>query len=189
MDRHVARAGYLDERRQRRARLDLARPDSARTDRARTDSAAFDSLPAFVREPLRKGIEDSAGLQRRLTENAPKLFFVLVPLFAAIVALLHRSRRRRYPQHLWFALHVHAFVFAALLVATLAELGGVRAIAIATGALLSVAIPVYVFLALRAVYGGTIAGTLGRTIALGMLYAIALGVGSALLLALTLAFL
>ena len=36
--------------------------------------------------------------------------FVLVPLFAALVMLRRRSSGHTYPQHLYFALHVHAAV-------------------------------------------------------------------------------
>ena len=44
----------------------------------------------------------------------PQVMFVVVPLVAGFVALVYRRSRRRYPQHLAYALHVHAFVFLAL---------------------------------------------------------------------------
>ncbi len=45
----------------------------------------------------------------------PRIMFALVPLFAGLVALVARRSGRHYPQHLYFAMHVHAawFLFAA----------------------------------------------------------------------------
>jgi hypothetical protein len=44
----------------------------------------------------------------------PRAMFVLVPVFAGLVGLAVRRARRNYPQHLYFALHVHAAWFFAL---------------------------------------------------------------------------
>jgi hypothetical protein len=44
----------------------------------------------------------------------PRAMFVLVPVFAGLVALGARRARRNYPQHLYFALHVHAAWFFAI---------------------------------------------------------------------------
>lgn len=44
---------------------------------------------------------------------APRLMFVLVPAFAWLVQVASRWSQRNYPQHLYFALHVHAAWFAA----------------------------------------------------------------------------
>src|SRR5260221_3888674 len=44
----------------------------------------------------------------------PKAMFVLVPLFAALLALADRSPRPQFPQHLAFALHMHAALFVTL---------------------------------------------------------------------------
>jgi hypothetical protein len=43
----------------------------------------------------------------------PRVNVLLVPLFAALVAWARRDSRRRYPQHLLFALHAHAAWFGA----------------------------------------------------------------------------
>ena len=51
-----------------------------------------------------------------MTAAIPKTMFALVPLFAALVMLAFRRTRRRFPQHLAFALHVHAYVFLVLTV-------------------------------------------------------------------------
>jgi hypothetical protein len=51
---------------------------------------------------------------------APKAMFVLLPLFALIVALAFR--RDAYIEHLYFALHLHAFAFVVLLLARATDL-------------------------------------------------------------------
>jgi hypothetical protein len=43
---------------------------------------------------------------------APRAMFVLLPLFAWLVSALLKPVGRNYPQHLYFALHVHAAWFA-----------------------------------------------------------------------------
>jgi hypothetical protein len=55
-------------------------------------------------------------------EWMPRVMFVLVPLFAGLVALVERRAGRRYPAHLVFALHVHAAAFAARAVAAAASI-------------------------------------------------------------------
>ncbi len=48
----------------------------------------------------------------------PRLMFLMVPIFAALVMLVRRKSGRNYPQHLVFALHVHSvWFFAAAVVA------------------------------------------------------------------------
>jgi len=102
--------------------------------------------------------------------NTPRMMFVLVPLFAALAALVFRNRRMRYPKHLTFALHAHAFLFLALiptLVPRLTRNGAVSALAVAASFL---GIGLYLVLAIRRVYGGTIAGALGRGAVLALAY-------------------
>lgn len=80
--------------------------------------------------------------------------FLLVPFYGWLVSLVRRDARRHYPAHLVFALHVLAAGFA------------MRALMTAMGALAPVAVSwfslvtpiysvVYVFLAMRFVYGGS----------------------------------
>ena len=151
-------------------------------------NADLDSIPAFLREPVRRISADERGFQQRMRENGPRMFFLLVPLFGAYVALLYRSRQRRYPQHLWFALHVHAFVFLALLAMKLASFTRVNALIDVAGIALALGVPAYVTLALRRAYGGSLAGALGRATLLGVLYFLSLAVAALVTLTLTLLF-
>lgn len=109
-----------------------------------------------------------------MRENTPRMMFVLVPFFAALVALIFRKRGMHYPQHLTFALHAHAFLFLALiptLVPRIVEGKSYEApasvIAVA-GSFLAIA--AHLVLAIRRVYGGTMVGTLVRSVVLAGVY-------------------
>jgi hypothetical protein len=134
---------------------------------ARTGSSPFErAFGQRVGNALRHRVEFAAAMR----ENTPRMMFVLVPLFAALAALVFRNRRMRYPKHLTFALHAHAFLFLALiptLVPRLTRNGAVSTLAVAACFL---GIGLYLVLAIRRVYGGTIAGALGRGAVLALAY-------------------
>jgi hypothetical protein len=79
---------------------------------------------------------------------------VLVPLFALTLRLFYRDRRRNYAEHLVFGFHCQTFLLAMLLIES-------RLPAILANAL-SLWVVAYFTLALKRVYGGTWAETLGR---------------------------
>jgi Protein of unknown function (DUF3667) len=111
---------------------------------------------------------------------APRLMFVLVPLFAWLVQVACRRRGRNYPQHLYFALHVHAAVFAAGAVAALAQLIEVPALA-TTLQILALLYGLWYFVrALRTAYDLPLRGAIlrGATVAAVYFVAIALGVAA-----------
>jgi hypothetical protein len=70
------------------------------------------TLPAGVRSQL---------IVRGAFDYAPKVMFLLLPLFALLTLLLYRKRRQPYAAHFVFALHYHALLFFAALVAVLAR--------------------------------------------------------------------
>jgi hypothetical protein len=124
------------------------------------------------------GYASVAELQRaietaRLTWT-PRVMFVLVPLFAGLVALVERRARRRYPSHFVFALHVHA---AAFFVRGLADGAAMAAPAGWRPGLERVAnlyILVYAFLAFRSAYGASRARAAVDTAVAGTVYVVAL---------------
>lgn len=65
---------------------------------------------------------DDDEFQRRINDgivrNLPKAFFLLVPVFAWLLAVVYRRQRRRYAEHFVFALHGHALAFLVLAVTT-----------------------------------------------------------------------
>jgi hypothetical protein len=111
-------------------------------------------------EELRKlGFESERELQEAVQHArstwAPRVMFVLVPLFAWLVHRTYRRTGRNYPQHLYFAMHVHAAWFAAGTLAAAAALVPWAFFAQIVAALALAYAGIYVVLALRAAYGGT----------------------------------
>lgn len=141
--------------------------------------AKIDRAPAIMRPVLRRGLTDPKGLQRGLLESMPRVLFALVPVFAAILAIFYR--RRKYPEHLYFSLHAHAFVFVALTLGEIAKFTHVNAVASTVGGLASLWIVVYGVKALRHVYRGALGATIAKAAGAGLLYAI---VGSAAMIGL-----
>lgn len=82
----------------------------------------------------------------RVVGVMPYVIFALVPLYAGIVHLAYRRRKRNFGEHFVFALHMHAFWFLAMLVAIWLPLQ------LAIGVLAIVA--VHALWALRVTYGG-----------------------------------
>jgi hypothetical protein len=127
--------------------------------------------------------EEAARLEQRRAElqgavNAtisqwvPRALFVLVPLFAAFVALADRKSGRNYPQHLYFALHVHAAWFFAAALASAARIRTVPVVTTVVPVAASLYGILYLVLAFRATYNLTTAGAVLRAAAVGGGYAI-----------------
>jgi hypothetical protein len=126
--------------------------------------------PAMMQPLLRRGIEDPAGLKRGILETMPRMLFALLPIFAAIVALFYRGRK--YPEHLYFAIHLHAFIFLALAAAALIKFTRTPALAAIASLVVVIWIPIYATLAFRRLYGGSLGRTLLKEVAIGTIYAI-----------------
>jgi hypothetical protein len=129
--------------------------------------------PRFVRPILQRSIDDPEGIKRGMLENLPRVLFVLLPVFAGFLALFYR--RRHFPEHLYFAIHLHAFAFLVLLIANLASYTHLFPLYAAIAALAQVSLPVYMFFALRRVYGGSVWLTLVKELGVGVLYSFAGG--------------
>jgi hypothetical protein len=114
-----------------------------------------------------------AELSRAVTAAIPKMMFVMVPLFAALVALVFRSRHQRYPQHLAFGLHVHAFLFLALTVMLARRLTTIVPVIAAVQLAVLGAIAVYFVKAIRVVYGGSRRAAAARATGVAATYFIA----------------
>ena len=105
----------------------------------------------------------------------PNMVFALVPLFALLLRLAYRKSSLYYAEHLVHALHLHAFAMLALLV--------VHVTPGAWSVLPLLALPAYVWVALRRVYGGSRARTTVKlTLVLGG-YLVALTIALSLMAA------
>jgi hypothetical protein len=113
--------------------------------------------------------EQQRELRRAFLARLGTTFFVLIPVFALLVSALYRRGPLVYAEHLVFVLHGQAFAAGVLALAL--AVGG------AAGALtLLVALPPYVFVALRRVYGGSRRRTLAKLVLLGAGYLVVLSV-------------
>lgn len=131
--------------------------------------------PAVMQPFLRRAISDPSGFKRSLLETMPRMLFALLPIFAGIVALFYRGRK--YPEHLYFAIHLHAFIFLALAVSELLKFTKLPVV-VAIGSLIAVCwIPIYATMAFRRVYGGSLAKTLAKEVGIGALYAVTAAIG------------
>jgi hypothetical protein len=100
----------------------------------------------------------------------PRLLFALLPVFAGIVALFYRGRK--YPEHLYFAIHLHAFIFVAMAVSALTRFAHYVPLATLASTLAILGVPVYATLAFRRVYGGTVGKTIAKEFAIGIIYSV-----------------
>ena len=146
----------------------ITEPDSART------IAALDSMAQHRKFASRVwGTHFGAAMRQRgrvtadMAAAIPKTMFVLVPLFAALVMVVFRRMRRRFPQHLAFALHVHAYMFLVLTLMLVRRFmpATIPAMTLAVMVLELVcfaAIIVYLIRAMRTVYGVSTGGAIAR---------------------------
>ena len=96
--------------------------------------------------------------------------FVLVPLYAALVMFAFRSSRRRFPQHLAFALHVHAFLFLALTLMLARRFTSVIPLYVAIQLVTIGGFAVYLVRATRTVYDVTTGGAIARSALVATIY-------------------
>ncbi|MEJ6001636.1 DUF3667 domain-containing protein [Paucibacter soli] len=141
-----------------------------------------EQLPAKLCERVQRRIkmdpEATAGLVRELPErfisNLGSAMFVMLPFFAFWLKLVYVDKRRRYTEHLVFALHLHAFWFAMALLLV----SGVKPLVIGAAA----AINVYPLIALHRVYRTRWWSTLLRAFVLLVAYTSTLSIGLAFVL-------
>ncbi len=107
------------------------------------------------------------------TSAIPKAMFVLVPAFAALLGFAYRSRRRHFPQHLAFALHVHAMLFLSLIAMLAARFMTMPLVSAAYQLAVQLAFSVYLVRATRAVYGSSTGETVARLTLASALYFVA----------------
>jgi hypothetical protein len=110
----------------------------------------------------------------------PRTMFVLVPVFALLTAVVTRSTGRNYPQHLYFAFHVQAALFAIGAGWMLLRFGRSETMDVIAAVAVIGTSAWYLVAALRTAYGGTWRRAVGRATVLGVTYfvayAVALGI-------------
>ena len=93
---------------------------------------------------------------KTLLSNLPYMMLCCIPLFALVLKILYIRRRIFYIDHLVYALHIHSFAYASLMLIGVITIGVTR---VASGALagwlialLWIAFAVQIFLSIRRVY-------------------------------------
>ncbi|MEO8336582.1 MAG: DUF3667 domain-containing protein [bacterium] len=121
-------------------------------------------------------LRNRAQLPGYVASAVPKTMFVLVPLFAALVMLSFRKSRRRFPQHLAFALHVHAFLFLMLTVMLVRRVTDIVAIQVGATLICLGAIAFYLVQAMSTVYQVSLGSAIARTVLVSVTYFLAFSV-------------
>ena len=124
--------------------------------------------PAVLRPLMRRMATDPGGLQRALGEAMPRLIFALVPVYAAIIALFYR--RRKFPEHLYFSVHLSAFIFLTMALAEIAKFTKSAGVTIAVGAVSFCWMMAYTVIAFRRIYGGSLVATVAKQAGIIVLY-------------------
>ncbi len=139
--------------------------------------AALDSLGTRAEMPQRiwfahfaRAMHEPERVAASVQASIPRTMFVLVPVFAALLGMVYRFRRRQYPQHLAFALHEHAVLFLGLVAMLAARLVPNLRAARAFEILVAMAIAGHLVLATSRVYETAAAATVGRLALVGALY-------------------
>ncbi|HEY5085051.1 MAG TPA: DUF3667 domain-containing protein, partial [Rhizomicrobium sp.] len=117
----------------------------------RTGASFTSWLENHLDRMLRTLAVDPTAINGPLTEWIPRVLFVLLPVFAMVLALFYWRQRKDYyfVDHLVFSLNMHSFAFAMILAAVI--LG--RVITGGTAAEIAlVAIAFYLFLAMKRFY-------------------------------------
>lgn len=131
----------------------------------------LDTAPWYLRPMIRAVAEDPSGFRVRMFTIMPRVFFALLPVFAAIVALFYR--RRHFPTALVFAVHLHAAVFIIFSISEGLKFTGNLRLAEGVGAILTIIFVVYALKSFRAVYGGGWPITIAKALGICLLYLIA----------------
>ncbi|MBD1392257.1 DUF3667 domain-containing protein [Mucilaginibacter glaciei] len=113
-----------------------------------------------------------------LKHNAPKMMFLLLPLFALILKLAFWNNHKFYVEHMIYAIHLHCFVFLYLTFTTLLALivpdswDGVMGW---VGIISTIIINWYIYRSFRVVYKRSRWRTVSKLIGVGIMYSVLFG--------------
>jgi hypothetical protein len=132
------------------------------------DASDIEEMPRWLARRLtverlqriceRTRLDNGRALVDNLLDNIPAALIVLLPLMAFVLKALYPLSKRYYVEHLLFFVHFHAFFFLILSLQILFMRLSVllhipEAIAIVSIVVASFYVPVYLFVAMRRVYG------------------------------------
>jgi len=141
----------------------------------------------WLNRSIAHALEDPRAFGHEMMANTSHVMFAIVPLFALALRMIYSGRSLRYPSYVYFSLHVHAFFFLVLAVKLLIGLLKIDWLENIVGFIQLFWMPIYLFMAMRRVFGGTRRRTLLRFAVLNMIYFPCLGIGLFVALCLTIA--
>jgi hypothetical protein len=112
--------------------------------------------------------DDPGAFEARLFTIMPRVFFAMLPIFAAVVSLFFR--RRKFPTALVFAVHLHAFAFVIFSVGELAKFFGSDTVARVAGLVVVIVFTVYALSAFKNVFGGGWPAIAAKAIGIAFVY-------------------
>jgi hypothetical protein len=130
-----------------------------------------------VKQMIRIANEGTHAFFHTVIKNASYAMFFLMPLFALLLFLIERQARPYYVSCLVGSIHFHCFLFTLLLVVVLATNLPGTGYLILLGLLIP---PIYLFAMLKRLYRQSIPTTLGKTLAVGLLYIVVILSGTIL---------
>lgn len=142
-----------------------------------------------IEERVRKIYAHPDEFGHELQVNCSHAMFVLVPLFALLLQLAYRNRSHHYPAYIYFSLHYHAFVFLLFSLSMLVGLLKISLLDALLGWIIFLGVPVYLYLAMRRVFGGSAKRTLLRLTMLSATYSFCLVVAITVVFAVTVIYL
>jgi hypothetical protein len=121
-------------------------------------SAEESEAPGWIKRlahGVASGSEHTEEFSHRFSSYLSKLMFVMMPLFALMLAAVYWRQRRYFSEHFTFSLHFHSFVFIALVLVAIGQklagkpLSGHPEVA----ALLVLGFGLYLLLSMKQAYG------------------------------------
>jgi hypothetical protein len=139
-----------------------------------------------VRQKEKHGGRNKIHIEVDVSHDIPKIMFLILPLFALYVGWFYSRKKYYYVNHAIFSVHFHCFIFIFFLFLLLldkiipGDWTGVILIAISP-------IPIFVYLvaALHGMYRQSFWLSLGKGLAISLLYLITLSLASTLLMIIT----
>ena len=120
-----------------------------------------------------KASENEGAFTVKVIKNTSRLFFILMPIFALILMLIHRKTKMLYIKHLIFSINFHSFAFAliAIIIAILMYAPGISPDNIS---LLGWGIPIYLIFGMKHFYQRSYFRSMTKTLGILSLYSIIL---------------
>jgi hypothetical protein len=120
------------------------------------DKTPFEAwLERQIKEKIGEDGANAKLFMDTVRSNIPAMMLCCVPLFAFILKILYLRQRRYYVEHLVYALHIHSFLYVAVIITSLASMGAKQTVPALSGwiiGLMSCAIVVQIFRSIRRVY-------------------------------------